>query len=61
MPNIQRHAGPDRNETNAKIIESFYPAKELNNAYVVKNGIVKYDDLIGALVVGYWVLRIILQ
>jgi putative cell wall-binding protein/Leucine-rich repeat (LRR) protein len=53
VPNMQRLAGPDRNETNAKIIENFYPAKELNNAYVVKNGILlKDDDLIDALAVG---------
>lgn len=52
VPNMQRLAGPDRNETNAKIIENFYPAKELKNAYIVKNGILKDDDLIDALAVG---------
>ena len=52
LPNAKRINGIDRNETNAKVIETFYTQKELNNAYVAKNGMGKEDQLIDALAVG---------
>ena len=52
LPNAKRIAGIDRNETNAKVIETFYTEKEIKNAYVAKDGMGKEDYLIDALSVG---------
>ena len=52
LPNVKRIEGIDRNETNAKVIETFYTEKELKNAYVAKDGMGKEDHLIDALAVG---------
>ncbi|MCC0688968.1 MULTISPECIES: cell wall-binding repeat-containing protein [unclassified Clostridioides] len=52
LPNSERIGGQDRDETNAKIIEKFYPAKNLKNVYVARNGMRNQEDLIDALVVG---------
>lgn len=52
LPNATRVEGKDRNETNAKVIETFYKEKELKNAYVAKNGMTKEDELIDGLAVG---------
>lgn len=50
--NPQRISGLNRNDTNAKIIESFYINEDMQNAYVVKNGQAKQGDLIDGLSVG---------
>ncbi|WP_343749113.1 cell wall-binding repeat-containing protein, partial [Metaclostridioides mangenotii] len=52
LPNATRVEGKDRNETNAKVIETFYTEKELKNAYVAKNGMTKENELIDGLAVG---------
>ncbi|MCR1954492.1 cell wall-binding repeat-containing protein [Clostridioides mangenotii] len=52
LPNATRVEGIDRNETNAKVIETFYTEKELKNVYVAKNGMTKEDELIDGLAVG---------
>ncbi|WP_315168393.1 cell wall-binding repeat-containing protein [Metaclostridioides mangenotii] len=52
LPNATRVEGKDRNETNAKVIETFYKEKELKNAYVAKNGMTKENELIDGLAVG---------
>lgn len=52
LHNAKRIEGIDRNETNAKVIETFYTEKELKNAYITKNGMGKEDHLIDALAVG---------
>lgn len=52
LPNATRVEGKDRNETNAKVIETFYTEKELKNVYVAKNGMAKEDELIDGLAVG---------
>ena len=52
LPNAKRIAGIDRNETNAKVIETFYTEKEIKNAYVAKDGMGKEDYIIDALSVG---------
>ena len=52
LPNAKRINGMDRNETNAKVLEAFYTEKELDNAYVAKDGMGKEDHLIDALAVG---------
>lgn len=52
LPNATRVEGKDRNETNAKVIETFYTEKELKNVYVAKNGMTKEDELIDGLAVG---------
>ena len=52
LPNVKRIEGIDRNETNAKVIETFYTEKEIKNAYVAKDGMGKEDYLIDALSVG---------
>ncbi len=52
LPNAKRIEGVDRNETNAKVIETFYTEKEIKNAYVAKDGMGKEDYLIDALSVG---------
>ena len=52
LPNAKRIEGIDRNETNAKVIETFYTEKEIKNAYVAKDGMGKEDYLIDALSVG---------
>ncbi|WP_024621563.1 cell wall-binding repeat-containing protein, partial [Metaclostridioides mangenotii] len=52
LPNATRVEGKDRNETNAKVIETFYKEKELKNVYVAKNGMTKENELIDGLAVG---------
>ncbi|MGX9755467.1 cell wall-binding repeat-containing protein [Clostridioides difficile] len=52
LPNSERIGGQDRDETNAKIIEKFYTAKNFKNVYVARNGMRNQEDLIDALVVG---------
>ncbi|WP_051599338.1 cell wall-binding repeat-containing protein [Metaclostridioides mangenotii] len=52
LPNATRVEGKDRNETNAKVIETFYTEKELKYAYVAKNGMTKENELIDGLAVG---------
>lgn len=50
--NVTRLSGNDRNDTNAKIIEKFYPNDELDYAFVVKDGNKNQDMLIDGLAVG---------
>lgn len=50
--NITRLSGANRNDTNAKIIEKFYPNDELDYAFVVKDGNGNQDMLIDGLAVG---------
>ncbi|MGX4598586.1 cell wall-binding repeat-containing protein [Faecalimicrobium sp. JNUCC 81] len=52
FPNAKRLDGANRNETNAKVIETFYTEKELKNAYVAKDGMAKESELIDGLAVG---------
>lgn len=48
-----RLGGARRQETNAKVIQEFYPSKSLNNIYIAKSGQVnKADELVDALSVG---------
>ena len=52
LPNVERIAGSNRNDTNAKVIEKFYKNKSINNLYVDKNGSRGENQLIDALAVG---------
>ena len=48
----KRLEGSNRNDTNAKVIETFYKGKELNNVYLAKDGRGGDSQLIDALAVG---------
>ena len=37
LPGAERISGSNRNDTNAKVIEKFYPNASLNNLYIAKN------------------------
>lgn len=52
LPGAERVSGSNRNDTNAKVIENFYPSNSLNNIYVAKNGSKNTGQLIDALAVG---------
>lgn len=52
LPEAERVSGSNRNDTNAKVIENFYPSNSLNNIYVAKNGSKNTGQLIDALAVG---------
>lgn len=52
LPGSERVSGSNRNDTNAKVIEKFYPSNSLNNIYVAKNGSKNTGQLIDALAVG---------
>ncbi|EQI56985.1 cell wall binding repeat 2 family protein [Clostridioides difficile Y307] len=52
LSNPTRLAGSNRNETNAKIIDKFYPSSDLKYAFVVKDGSKSQGDLIDGLAVG---------
>ena len=52
LPNAKRISGIDRNETNAKVIETFYTEKEINNAYVAKDGMGDSSQLVDGLTLG---------
>lgn len=52
LPGAERVSGSNRNDTNAKVIEKFYPSNSLNNIYVAKNGSGNTGQLIDALAVG---------
>lgn len=52
LPGAERVSGSNRNDTNAKVIEKFYPSNSLNNIYVAKNGSKNTGQLIDALAVG---------
>lgn len=52
LPEAERVSGSNRNDTNAKVIEKFYPSNSLNNIYVAKNGSKNTGQLIDALAVG---------
>ena len=52
LPGKQRIEGANRNDTNAKVIETFYADKELDNLYLAKDGMENSGQLIDALAVG---------
>ena len=52
LPSKQRIEGSNRNDTNAKVIETFYGDKELDNLYLAKDGRGGDNQLIDALAVG---------
>ena len=52
LPGAERVSGSNRSDTNAKVIEKFYPNASLNNLYVAKNGSKGEGHLIDALAVG---------
>ena len=52
LPGKKRLEGSNRNDTNAKVIETFYKGKELKNVYVAKDGRDGDSQLIDALAVG---------
>lgn len=52
LVNPTRVSGDDRNDTNAKIIEKFYPGTELEYAFVSKNGFKNENMLIDGLAIG---------
>lgn len=52
LPGAKRIEGSNRNETNAKVMDTFYTERYLNNAYVAKDGKNKESNLIDALAVG---------
>ena len=52
LPGKKRLEGSNRNDTNAKVIETFYKEKELKNVYVAKDGRGGDSQLIDALAVG---------
>ena len=52
LPNPERISGGNRNITNAKVINKFYSAKNLNNIYVAKDGSKSSSQLVDALAVG---------
>ena len=52
LPGQKRLSGSNRNDTNAKVIETFYKGKELKNVYVAKDGRGGDSQLIDALAVG---------
>lgn len=49
---IYRINGTDRKDTNAKVIEKFFPQKDINTIYVAKDGMAKENELVDALAVG---------
>ena len=52
LPGKQRIEGVNRSDTNAKVIETFYADKELDNLYLAKDGMENSGQLIDALAVG---------
>lgn len=56
--NIIRLSGSNRNDTNAKIIEKFYPNDELEHTFVVKDGSRNQDMLIDGLAVGAYAANV---
>ena len=52
LPGKQRIEGANRNDTNAKVIETFYADKNLDNLYLAKDGMENSGQLIDALAVG---------
>ncbi len=56
--NVTRLSGSNRNDTNARIIEKFYPNDELEYAFVVKDGSKNQDMLIDGLAVGAYAANV---
>ena len=52
IKNTKRLFGARRDETNAKVIEAFYPNKSLDKVFVVKNGIQNSSHLVDAISLG---------
>lgn len=52
IKNTKRLFGARRDETNAKVIEAFYPKKSLDKVFVVKNGIQNSSHLVDAISLG---------
>ena len=52
LPGKQRIEGANRSDTNAKVIETFYADKNLDNLYLAKDGMENSGQLIDALAVG---------
>lgn len=50
--NVTRISGSNRNDTNAKIIEKFYPNEDLEYAFVAKDGYNNQEMLIDGLAIG---------
>lgn len=51
LPNSERIAGSDRNETNGEVLQQFYGNGEFDNLYLTKDGTKKDSDLVDALTV----------
>ncbi|MEG0250675.1 MAG: cell wall-binding repeat-containing protein [Peptostreptococcus sp.] len=56
--NVSRISGSNRNDTNAKIIEKFYPNKNLEYAFVAKDGYNNQDMLIDGLAIGAYAANV---
>ena len=52
IKNTKRLFGARRDETNAKVIEAFYPNRSLDKVFVVKNGIQNSSHLVDAISLG---------
>ena len=52
LPNVEKIAGEDRHETNAKVINEFYDKVDVENVFYAKSGIGNEDHLVDALAVG---------
>lgn len=56
--NPVRVSGPNRNDTNAKIIEKFYPGMDIDYVFVAKDGNKNQDMLIDGLAIGAYAANV---
>ena len=52
LPEVERLAGADRNETNAQVLNKFYTGEEVDNIYIAKDGKANTSELVDALAIG---------
>lgn len=57
LAGVTRLSGDTRNDTNAKIIEKFYPMAQLDNVFVAKDGYPNLDSLVDGLAVGVYAAK----
>lgn len=52
IPNVTRMFGKNRNETNSKILKTYYSDKKIKKLFLAKDGKIKLDDLVDGLTIG---------
>ena len=58
LAQVERVSGNNRSDTNARIIEKFYQAENINSIFVSKNGQKNPNELIDGLAVGAYAAKI---